>query len=160
MVFNPIVQHLKSIEDKYGYNLDGCRYITLPFADDFCLITTDKRHHQKIMNEIHSITKTMNLTLKPVKCKSISIRSGRPDACTFTLGDNVLKSLKDAPEKFLGSNISFSGKSVDTYEIVQSKLNGMINNIGSCKVRDEFKLKVYSICCTLYQIHVNCTRAN
>ena len=98
-VFNPIVQHLKSIEDIYGYNLNGSRYITLPFADDFCLITSDKRHHQKIMNEIHSITKTMNLTLKPVKCKSISICSGRSKACTFSIGDNVLKSLKDAPEK-------------------------------------------------------------
>ena len=119
-VFNPIVQHLKSIEDIYGYNLNGSRYITLPFADDFCLITSDKRHHQKIMNEIHSITKTMNLTLKPVKCKSISICSGRSKACTFSIGDNVLKSLKDAPEKFLGCNITYSGKSADIHEIVQS----------------------------------------
>ena len=86
----------------------------------------------------------MNLTLKPVKCKSISIRSGKSDACTFSLGDNILKSLKDAPEKFLGSNITFSGKSADIYEIVQSKLNGMIHNIASCKVREEFKLRVYT----------------
>jgi hypothetical protein len=86
----------------------------------------------------------MNLTLKPVKCKSISIRSGKPDACTFTLGENVLKSLKDAPEKFLGSNITFSGKSSDIYAIVKSKLESIITNISSCMIRNEFKLRVYT----------------
>ena len=136
-VFNPIVQHLKSIEEIYGYNLNVSRYITLPFADDFCLITSDKRHHQKIMNEIHSITKTMNLTLKPVKCKSISICSGRSKACTKN-------ECEDAPEKFLGCNITYSGKSADIHEIVQSKLTGMADNIKSCMVRDEFKLRVYT----------------
>ena len=101
------------------------------------------REYQKIMNEIYDITRSMNLTLKPVKCKSISIRSGKPDACTFTLGDYILKSLKDAPEKFLGCNITFSGKSKDIYEIVSSKLESIISNISKCKVRDEFKLRVY-----------------
>ena len=72
-------------------SVNGSRYITLPFADDFCLITSDKRHHQKIMNEIHSITKTMNLTLKPVKCKSISICSGRSKACTRGVTLRILK---------------------------------------------------------------------
>ena len=50
------------------------------------------------MNEIHDITKSMGLTFKPVKCKSISIRSGRSDDCTFAIGDVVLKSLKDVPK--------------------------------------------------------------
>ena len=34
-VFNPIIQHLKIMETQYGYNLNGTKYITLPFADDF-----------------------------------------------------------------------------------------------------------------------------
>ena len=78
------------------------------------------------MNEIHDITKSMGLTLKPVKCKSISIRSGKSDNCTFAIGDVVLKSLKDAPEKFLGSNITYKGKSKDIHEIVKNKLEGMV----------------------------------
>ena len=101
------------------------------------------RQHQKLMNVIYDITRSMNLTLKPVKCKSISIRSGKPDTCTFTLGDYILKSLKDAPEKFLGCNITFSGKSKDIYEIVSSKLESIISNISECKVRGEFKPRVY-----------------
>ncbi len=34
-------------------NFDILDYSTLPFADDFCLISANKRHHQKIMNEIY-----------------------------------------------------------------------------------------------------------
>ena len=144
IVFNPIIEYLKMKEDTYGYDLNGSRYITLPFADDFCLITSDKRRHQKIMTEINDITKTMNLTLKPVKCKSISICSGKSTDCTFSLGNVTLKSLKDNPEKFLGSNITFEGKSKNIHELVQVKLRSMTENITTCSIRDEFKLKVYT----------------
>lgn len=58
------------------------------------------------------------------------------------IGDNVLKSLKDAPEKFLGSTISYSGKSLDIFELAKAKLDGMAKT--SCMVRDEFKLRVYT----------------
>ena len=54
MVFNPVLHHLKSIEDKYGYKLHTetktTSTITLPYADDFCLITTNLRSH----NQLHS----------------------------------------------------------------------------------------------------------
>ena len=112
-----------------GMILKGCQYITLPFADDFCLITSDKHRHQIIMNEINDITKSIGLTLKPVKCKSISIHSGKSDDCTFAIRDVVLKSLTDAPEKFLGSNISYKGKSKDIHELVKNKLEGMMDDI-------------------------------
>ena len=82
MVFNPIIQHLK-LKEHCGYTLDGMNFITLPFADDFCLITSNKRVHQKIMNDILDITQSMNLQLKPVKCKTISIRSGLPCEINF-----------------------------------------------------------------------------
>lgn len=105
LVFNPIIQFLKNFEESHGYNLEGERYITLPFADDFCLITADKRKHQRLMSEIHKITQSMNLTLKPSKCKSMSLCSGRPSLCQFKVGDIVLKTTKEAPEKFLGKHI-------------------------------------------------------
>ncbi len=95
-------------EETHGYGHEGKPYITLPFADDFCLLTSDKRKHQKLMTKILDITSSMNLTLKPVKCKTMSICSGSPDNCTFKIGDIVLKSLQDTPEKFLGSTITFS----------------------------------------------------
>ena len=143
LVFNPIIQVLKNHESLHGYNMEGEKYITLPFADDFCLITSDKRKHQKIMGEIHEITKSMNLTLKPSKCKSISICSGKPNVCQFKIGDNVLKTTKEAPQKFLGKYITHGFKSKDVYDIIQSNLSDHISNINKSQVRNEFKLRVY-----------------
>ena len=40
----------------------------------------------------------------------------------FAIGDVVLKSLKDAPEKFLDSNITYKGKFKDIHEIVKTNL--------------------------------------
>ena len=122
MVFNPIIQHLKLKEDS-GYSLNGMKFITLPFADDFCLITSDKRKHQKTMNQILEITQSMNLQLKPVKCKTISIRCGVPCEVQFSLGSDVLKTVKEAPEKFLGCQITFSFKNRDMYDLISSKLS-------------------------------------
>ncbi len=143
-VFDPIIQHLKLKEETHGYDLEGKRYITLPFADDFCLLTSDKRKHQKLMTEILDITSSMNLTLKPIKCKTMSIRSGSPDNCTFTIGDNVLKSLQDAPEKFLGSTITFRGKTKETFDNVKDKLIGIIDNIDNSQIRNEYKVRVFT----------------
>ena len=81
------------------------------------------------MNEINDITRSMGLTLKPVKCKSNSIPGGKAEACTFAIGDVVLKSLNDAPEKFLRSNITFKGKSKEIHDIFQ--LEGTIENISA-----------------------------
>ena len=68
MVFNPIIELLQSKND-CGFNLNGEKIITLPYADDFCLITTDLRKHQKIQNEIKSKIESIGMRLKPVKCR-------------------------------------------------------------------------------------------
>ncbi len=142
MVFNPIIQHLKLKED-HGYSLNGTKFITLPFADDFCLITSDKRRHQKLMNEVLDITQSMNLQLKPVKCKTISIRSGVPCELEFNLGSDALKTVKEAPEKFLGCQITFHGKTRDTFDLVSNKLSQQIQNIQDSAIRNEYKLRIY-----------------
>ena len=59
-------------------NLNGEKIITLPHAGDFCLITTYLRKYQKIQNEIKSKIESMEMKLKPAKCRSFSIRSGVP----------------------------------------------------------------------------------
>ena len=70
------------------------------------------------MNQILEITQSMNLQLKPVKCKTISIRSGVPCEVQFSLGSYVLKTVKEAPEKFLGCQITFSFKNRDMYDLI------------------------------------------
>ena len=91
--FNPILERLKEIENQYGYNLEGERVITLPFADDFNLITTDKRRHQKLINELQQLTSSMGLKLKPAKCKSLSICAGKSAEVVFDLNGDGLGSI-------------------------------------------------------------------
>ena len=67
MVFNPIIELLQR-EMKHGFDLEGEKCITLPYVDDFCLITTNKKTHQRIMDLINSRIQSLGMKLKPSKC--------------------------------------------------------------------------------------------
>ena len=45
--FNPLLEYLTSIKTKHGYDLNGDKVISTPYADDFNLISNNKRNHQK-----------------------------------------------------------------------------------------------------------------
>ena len=62
MVFNPIIEFQQSRND-CGFNLNGEKLITLAYSNEFCLITTDLRKHQKIQNEIKSKIESMGMRL-------------------------------------------------------------------------------------------------
>jgi len=142
LVFNPLIQHLKSLENTSGYDLNGISLTTLPFADDFCLITRNKATHQKIINDIIQKSKSMNLTLKPEKCRSKSIVSGRPQEVIFKLDDYGIKTVRDMPHKFLGSFITYSNTSTESYTMIKNKIEKVLDNINTTKVRNEYKVRV------------------
>ncbi len=144
LTFNPILEYLTTLQDEYGYNLNGTRFITLPFADDFCLITAHMRHHQWIINKIIECTRSMNLVLKPVKCRSISICSGSPKEVSFLTGDFKVPTVKEKPVKFLGSYITFLGKTSEIFGIISSKMCDMLDNIDSVNIRGEYKTRIYT----------------
>ena len=144
LVFNPIIQYLKLKEDRYGYKLNGNSVITLPYADDFNLITNNKRTHQRLINELHSITSSMNLTLKPEKCKNLSICSGFLKIVPFSLGGKDLDSIKNSPMKFLGACVSFQSTSMEGFTFIHNKLEYMLKNIESTNIRPEFKVRIYT----------------
>ena len=137
------IKYLKQYEESHGYLLNGNRYITLPYADDFILVTTDKRKHQKLLDEIAKITCSMNLELKLSKCKSMSISGGKPSVVPFTIKGAALKHVKDSPEMFLGSYIAFKGTSEGAFEYIRDKVNRMLLNVESSSIRPEYKLKIY-----------------
>ena len=97
MVFNPVLLHLKNLEERYGYKLDTEKnttsIITLPYADDFCLITRDLRTHQKLINIIHDHITSMGMRLKPSKCRSLSICGGTSRDIPFFIGVNRIPSI-------------------------------------------------------------------
>lgn len=112
IVFQPIISHIKLFEDKYGYDLNGTKIITAPFADDFEIITRHETLYQKLQDDIQKKICSMGLVLKPKKCRFLSVVSGSAKVVPFTLVNNsnptnplilTLKSLFDEPHKFLGS---------------------------------------------------------
>ena len=143
--FNPILEKLKQMEGKYGYNINGERVITLPFADDFNLITTDKRRHQLIIDQLQTLTRSMGLKLKPSKCKSLSIRSGSSVDLEFKLGDDTIDSIiHDRSHKFLGAHYTFASTGGAVADIIYDKFKSGLENIDSLLIRDEFKVRLYS----------------
>ncbi len=85
----------------------------------------------------------MGLKLKPVKCRSLSLVSGKPTAVSFHLDNTPLDTLDNSPHKFLGSNITFSGKQAETYKCVFDHFKTRLENIDCLEIRNEYKLKIY-----------------
>ena len=69
IIFNPIVSVLNEYKEKYGYKLDDMFISATPFADDFDIISRNKIHHQKTINDIEEKITSMGLVLKPYKCR-------------------------------------------------------------------------------------------
>ena len=101
LAFQPIIDHLIQNE-QYGALINGQREITLPYTDDFCLITTDMRVHKRLNSEIHSYINSMGMSLKPSKCRSFSIVRGKPTVVDFHIGVNLVPSISHEEQKFLG----------------------------------------------------------
>ena len=59
MTFNPIIQSLQNQSQKFGYKLGDFSYVTLPYTDDFCPISTHKSSHQNLIRQIQSQVSSM-----------------------------------------------------------------------------------------------------
>ena len=145
MCFNPIIEYLESIRQQYGYDFAGQRMITTPYADDFNLITGNKRQHQKIINELDGKLKTMGLMLKPRKCRSLSISSGKPTVVNFSVANEQIASVYDKPLKFLGSHITFSMKTAEVYELIREQIVTTLNSIDKVNIRNEYKMRILTL---------------
>ena len=142
-IFNPIIKAIQQ-DPKLGINIKGQTIATLPFADDFCLITTNKRTHQKAINTINRNIISMGLCLKPAKCRSFSLSSGRPDKIIFTIGDSLVPSIADEDQYYLGAKVFFLGKESEVLTELSSNIKSKLENIDSTAVRNEYKVAVYS----------------
>ena len=77
--------------------LNAEKVITLPYADDFCIITTNKVQHQKLINNIEENTESMGLKLKPSKCRSFSTQKGKPTINYFKSQETLKHVLSYCP---------------------------------------------------------------
>ena len=141
--FNPILQNLQNNSDK-GYKVGGAPIVTLPYADDFCLITTHKTTHKNLINSINTQVTSMGMKLKPSKCRSFSLTSGKPEAIKFKIGEHEVPSIRDEEQKFLGKLQFFKGKSEEVFNHIQGIFREGLENIEKAMVRNEYKLWMYA----------------
>ena len=142
LIFNPLLEKLKT-EIQHGYEINNVRYISTPFADDFNLLTKNKKTHQRIIDKLQQWTTSMGLKLKPSKCKSLSIVSGQSQSVNFSLGEDVIETLEKEHHKFLGSTITFQNKQADIYEVVHEHFETRLQRIDDLLIRKEFKTRIY-----------------
>ena len=143
MTFNPVLLQLQLQADTIGYNLDSVKFVTLPYADDFCLITTRQSTHQKHINSIHNKITSMGMRLKPSKCRGLSVCKGQAKDVGFYIGDYRGPSIKDKEQKFLGKLLFFANKSTETFKLLESTLKEGMERIQQCSVRNEYKLWMF-----------------
>ena len=124
--------------------MDGRRIITLPFADDFCLVTNNKRSHQRLLKEIDHRIKSMGLRLKPSKCRSLSLSSGKFADIDYVIGEDRIYSIGSDIHKYLGAVLTKNLTSGDIHEYLSKKIENSLTNIDKSLVRHEYKLKVYT----------------
>ena len=125
--------------------MEGKFFISLPFADNFNLITRDVRKHRRLMARLQDLTSLMGLKLKPRKCKSLSIKAGKSVDIGFVLGDSLIGSiLHDAYHKFLGGIYTFAFTSSSVASVVEDKIRKHLKNIDELLVRNEYKARIYS----------------
>ena len=144
--FQPLIDYIKNKKADVGYNLGGRRVVTKPFADDIGILTSNKKIHQNLQNEVQLKATSMGLTFKPSKCRSLSICSGTPKSVQFFLTDPEtgakvgMKTLEDDPHKFLGTTVSFHNNPKDHLIVLREKLSSKLNNLDKTLVRPEYKL--------------------
>ena len=151
IVFNPLIEHIKKFKDSQGYNLNGTRIITTPFADDFNIISKHIVKHQKLISDIEEKATSMGLTFKPSKCRSLSVVSGKPKVKPFYLKSTLensttpvlVNSVITHPHKFLGSVITPTCSPQDYFREMKQKMEEKLSNIDKAKCRGEYKLAVY-----------------
>ena len=54
IVFNPLIEYIKTHKNTQGYKLGNTPIITTPFADDFNLISNNSVKHKKLVADIES----------------------------------------------------------------------------------------------------------
>ena len=142
--FNPLLEYLCQLKDTLGYDLNGTKVITTPYADDFNLITNNKIQHQKVIDKLNVYTSSMGLKLKPSKCCSLSVCGGVPKEIKYSIGSEAIRSIKDKPHKFLGSQICYSGKTAEVFDHVHAEILLKLKRIDELLIRPEYKAAIYS----------------
>ena len=97
------------------------------------------------MVKLHELTTSMGLKLKPQKCRSLSIKSGKSEEVVFSLGDDGISSiLHDKYHKFLGGLYTFYFSASSVATVIKDRVGDQLRYLDSSLVRNEYKVRIYS----------------
>ena len=83
------------------------------------------------------------MALKPFKCRSFSLVKGKPTCVDFKIGENIVPSILNEEQKFLGKLQFFHGKSQDTFNHLKETFKQKLDNIENLMIRNEQKVWIY-----------------
>ena len=86
----------------------------------------------------------MGMVLKPSKCRSFTISSGKPKEETFKLGEFLIPSIKTLDQKFLGRLLFIHMKTECAFNLLKETIESKMTRIDQSYVRDEYKIWIYS----------------
>jgi hypothetical protein len=147
LAFNPILEFLKT-EISHGAPIDpktdgSSVIIGLAFADDLTLICRHLTTLQRILNIVDSNLRKVGLILKPTKCSTLSLSSGTTTNHQFRLGKKVLETIESSSFKFLGTTIFPRYQKRNAAHLLLEKLETMLNQVDSAKIRGAYKVQIY-----------------
>ena len=150
LAITPVIEYLQREELEHGYALKNSvtgritKFICTPFADDFNVMSRNKRSHQRILKNVHQRLDALRLTLKVSKCVSLSISTGSFKPVVFSLNEIAIPTADKKDMIILGMFIPATKSSNTLYEHIREKLNDALIKIDECKIRNEYKLRMYS----------------
>ena len=102
------------------------------------------------MTDVENKIISMGLVIKPKKCRSLFIVTGKTQNIPFYLKDHindddiVISSVIDKPMKFLGSEVTETNTPSAMFVSLLSKLKHKLDNIDRSTLRGEYKCNIYS----------------
>ena len=97
------------------------------------------------MKEINDHIDSMGMKLKPSKCRSFSLKGGKPAKEIFSINEHPVPSIADEEQKFLGRVLFYTGKSSECFELLRDNIIERLENLEKTAIRSEFKLEIYQI---------------
>ena len=152
IVFNPIIEYIKTLREKQGYQLStetNAMFVnTTPFTDDFNVMSRNIKQHQTLVTDVEKKLQSMGLVIKAPKCRSLSIQSGKTTNIQFHLKTNTnevipISSVIEKPMKFLGSEVREDNSPHAMFAVLSEKLRNKLENIDMCSLRGEYKANIY-----------------
>ena len=143
---DPLVQHCFSLG--YRFSSSNMCLNLLQYADDTCLLARDPRSCQRMLNVMEKWLTWSWMRAKPSKCQAVALKSrtnadNRVYDPQLVLGSSLIPFLGNTTTNFLGMPLSPTLNTTHCWEIISTKVQGMMQKIDSAPLSSKYTLLIY-----------------